>query len=288
MSAANPVPPQPGMRDVHVPPGGFAYLRSLAARRAYILEPLITLTWAAAATEIQARQMTSVLGNLWHLLNPLLQIGVYYLIFGVVLGVDRGDDYFAFLSIGLFMFLFTQRATIAGANSIANNKGLLNAFSFPRALLPVTSTLTEMFANIGPFLVMFLIAVLSGVTPDVRWLFFAPLVVVQMVFNIGASLVAARAGSTVRDFSNLLPFVFRILLYGSGVLFDVERYVDDASYGWIFDLNPVYCVVTLARWSILGGDFQAGLAVVLAGWTVAIGVAGLAWFRAGEGNYGRE
>lgn len=268
------------MRDVHVPPGNIAYLRSLVDRRDYVVY--------SAATEIQARQMTSVLGNLWHLLNPLLQIGVYYLIFGVVLGVDRGDDYFAFLSIGLFMFLFTQRATIAGASSIANNKGLLNAFSFPRALLPVTSTLTEMFASIGPFAVMFVIAMLSGVTPDLRWLCLVPLVVVQLVFNVGASLAAARAGSTVRDFTNLLPFVFRILLYGSGVLFDVERYVDGSTYGWLFDINPVYCVVTLARWSILGGDFRPELAGVLVAWSLAIGAAGLAWFRAGEGNYGRE
>lgn len=268
------------MRDVHIPPGNLAYLRSLIERRDYMVY--------SAATEMQSRQMTSVLGNLWHLLNPLLQIGVYYLIFGVVLSVDRGEDYFAFLSIGLFVFLFTQRATIAGANSIANNKGLLNAFSFPRALLPVTTTLTEMFANIGPFVVMFVIAAISGVAPDPRWLLLVPLIAMQLVFNLGASLVAARAGSAVRDFSNLLPFIFRILLYMSGVLFDVDRYVGDKSYGWIFHANPVYCIVTLARWCILGGDFRPELVATLAGWTIAIAAAGLVWFRAGEGNYGRE
>ncbi len=103
------------MLDVHVPPGNVAYFRSVWDRRDYMMY--------SASNELQSRQMTSVLGNLWHLLNPLLQIGVYFLVFGVVLGVNRGDNYFAFLSIGIFVFGFTQRSTMSGRARSRTTRG---------------------------------------------------------------------------------------------------------------------------------------------------------------------
>lgn len=268
------------MWDVHIPPGNISYFKSLWARRQYMLY--------SASNEVRSRQMTSLLGNIWHLLNPMLQIGVYFLIFGVVLGLDRGENYFVFLSIGIFIFGFTQRSTISGANSITSNKGLLNAFSFPRALLPVTSTLTEAIATLSPIVVMYAIALFSGFRPSAQWLLLLPLLALQLLFNLGSALVAARATTSVRDISQLLPFVFRLLFYASGVLFNVDRYTSGKSYSWLFDLNPVYCLVTLARWTIMGGEFRADLLAVLVVWSGVIAVFGLVWFRSGEGSYGRD
>lgn len=268
------------MWDVHVPPGNVAYFRSVWNRRDYMMY--------SASNELQSRQMTSVLGNLWHLLNPLLQIGVYFLVFGVILGVNRGENYFTFLSIGIFVFGFTQRSTMSGASSITNNKGLLSAFSFPRALLPVTSTLTEAMATISPVVVIYIVALASGITPSLRWLALLPLLGVQLVFNFGCALMAARATNSVRDLTQVLPFVFRILLYVSGVLFDVRLYAEGKGYEWLFQLNPIFCIVTLTRWSVLGGDFPAKSLAVFIVWSVVASVGGLLWFRAGEGSYGRE
>ena len=110
----------------------------------------------------------------------------------------------------------------------------------------------------------------------------------QLLFNFGCALVAARATESVRDISNLLPFIFRLLLYASGVLFNVDKYTDGKGYAWVFELNPIYEIVTLTRWSILGGEFQPKLLLAFLGWAGFMSVAGLAWFRAGEGRYGRE
>ncbi len=273
-------PPHAAMWDVHVPPGNIRYLRSIWARRQYV--------WYSASNELRSRQMNSILGNLWHLLNPLLQIAVYFVVFGVVLEVDRGENYFTFLSVGIFVFSFTQRSTTAGASSISNNKGLLNAFSFPRALLPVTSTTTEAMATISPIIVIYVVALTTGAEPSWTWLLLVPLMVPQLVFNFGCALVAARATESVRDITNLLPFIFRLLLYASGVLFNVDKYTEGKGYAWVFELNPIYEIVTLTRWTILGGEFQPKLLLAFLGWAAFMSVAGLAWFRAGEGSYGRE
>lgn len=255
-------------------------MAAMWSRRSYI--------WYVARSTLREKQMNSVLGNLWHLLNPMLQIGVYYLIFGLVLEVDRGvDNFITFLTIGTLTFTFGQRSTLSGAKAIVSNTGLIQAVGFPRAILPVTSTLTETLSMLPSFLVIGVAAVVTGETPSPRWLLLVPTMAVLAVFNMGAAMYAARATSIVRDVQQILPFVFRILLYASGVLFNATTYAD-GGYRLLFVLNPFYAFITIARWTILGGDIAASLFISVGLWTIAIIVTGFFWFRAGEASYGRS
>jgi teichoic acid transport system permease protein len=269
-----------GLRDVHIPSGLRPYVAAMWSRRSYV--------WYVARSTLREKQMNSVLGNIWHLLNPLLQIAVYYVIFGVVLEVDRGvDNFITFLAIGTLAFTFCQRSTLSGASSIVKNLGLIRAVEFPRAVLPFTSTLTETLSMLPSFLVIGVVAVVTGETPSPRWLLLIPVMGVLAIFNLGAALYAARATSVVRDVQQILPFVFRILLYASGVLFSAAEYAE-GSYRWFFTLNPVYAFLTIARWTILGSDVSPSLLLSAGIWTVVLTVTGFLWFRAGEASYGRS
>lgn len=283
MGAALPTPASAaGLRDVHESQRVRPYIQALWQRRGYI--------WFVAVSELRSRQMTSVLGNLWHLLNPMLQIAVYYFIFGVFLdNVNRGvDNYILFLTIGVFVFADTQRATTSGSASIINNRGVLQAIHFPRALLPITSTITETLATAPSIIMVYAVAVLTGESPHVRWLLLPVVVGLQFVFNLGAALVAARATTHFNDVQQILPFVFRILLYLSGVIFSVEAFARGRSYGWIFETNPIYSFISVARWSILGGSLKPTWIIGAVLWTLASVVIGFLWFRAAEDVYGRE
>ena len=269
-----------GLRDVHIPSGLRPYVAAMWSRRSYV--------WYVARSTLREKQMNSVLGNIWHLLNPLLQIAVYYVIFGVVLEVDRGvDNFITFLAIGTLAFTFCQRSTLSGAGSIVKNLGLIRAVEFPRAVLPFTSTLTETLSMLPSFLVIGVVAVVTGETPSPRWLLLIPVMGLLAIFNLGAALYAARATSVVRDVQQILPFVFRILLYASGVLFSAAEYAE-GSYRWFFTLNPVYAFLTIARWTILGSDVSPSLLLSAGIWTVVLTVTGFLWFRAGEASYGRS
>jgi len=269
-----------GLRDVHIASGLAPYVAAMWSRRSYV--------WYVARSTLREKQMNSVLGNIWHLLNPMLQIAVYYVIFGVVLEVDRGvDNFITFLAIGTLAFTFCQRSTLSGASSIVKNLGLIRAVEFPRAVLPFTSTLTETLSMLPSFLVIGVVAVVTGETPSPRWLLLIPAMGVLAVFNLGAALYAARATSVVRDVQQILPFVFRILLYASGVLFSAAEYAE-GSYRWFFTLNPVYAFLTIARWTVLGSDVSPSLLLSAGIWTIAITVTGFLWFRAGEASYGRS
>lgn len=272
----------PALRDVHESARLIPYLRETWQRRGYV--------WYVSMQELRSRQITNVLGNLWHLLNPLLTIGVYYLIFGLLIETDRGvDNFFAFLTIGLFIFQFTQKATIDGAKSIVSNTGLLKGIKFPRVILPVSSTLTEFIASLSTFGLMFVIVLLSGESPRLTWLLFPVMLGVQLLFNLGAAMVAARLTTHFRDTTQVLPFVFRLLLYGSGVIYNVDAYVTDhPQVDALFTLNPMYCFLTIGRWTISGGDLDPVIVLTCLGWTAVMLVGGFAWFRAAEDRYARN
>ena len=270
----------PELRDAHESDKLVPYLRDLWSRRSYIRY--------VAFSEMRSRQINTVLGNFWHLLNPALAIGVYYVIFGLLLKVDRGvDNFILFLTVGIFVFQYTQRSTIDGAKSIVGNIGLLKAIKFPRAMLPVTSTVTETLTSLPTFIVVFAVALLTGQSPRASWLLLPAVLAVQFVFNMGASMVAARATTHFLDTTQILPFAFRLLLYGSGVIFSADAYAS-SEYSWIFTINPIYGLVTIARWCVMGGGLDLELIPIVIGWTIAIAVGGFLWFRAAEERYARD
>ena len=256
------------------------YLRDIWHRRFYIRY--------VAQSELKSRQITSVLGNLWHLLNPLLQIGVFFLFFGLVLDTKRGvDNFLGYLAIGIFVYSYTQKSVMAGGKSLAKYRGLIRIVSFPRATMPLTTTATEAFATIPPYLVMLFVALATGERPGFEWLLVVPVFVVQTIFNAGLAMIAARSVSHVPDVQQVLPFVFRLGFYFSGVLFNVTAYVDGKSYELLFRLNPLYCFLEIYRGALLAGSSIDWVLVATAvAWSLASIVFGLWWFRRAEDTYG--
>jgi teichoic acid transport system permease protein len=258
------------------------YLKELWRRREYAIEvPLGNL---------RAAHMNTLLGNIWHVLNPLMLVGVYYLVFGILLPrVSEGtENYIAFLTIGVFVFRFTQSSVQQAAGSIVDNSNLIRSIHFPRALLPI-SVLVEQILLLSPSMIVTLvIVVLTGEQPHWSWLWLPAVFFLQSMFNLGAGFIAARVTDTFRDFQNVLPYVFRILVYVSGVLFSIEAIAP--SHPWALELsywNPAYAYITLARGSIFGSASPTEVVVSAVLWAVVALVLGFYYFRAAESTYGR-
>jgi teichoic acid transport system permease protein len=269
-----------GLMDVRAKQPVGRYLADVWNRREYILRVPID--------DLRSKNFDTVLGNLWHLLNPLLLIGVYFLVFGVILGVDRGvDNFVAFLAVGILTYQFTQKSAMQGAKSIVDNEGLIRSLQFPRAILPMSSVLGELLAHGPALIVMFAVAAATGATLSPLWLlvplFLVPL---QFLFNVGLAFFTARATDAFRDVENVLPFVFRIAFYMSGILYSVEAMVPDA-YRVLFALNPIYCFASLARVLVISDPFNPTLLVSALIWTALLVTIGFMVFRAGELSYGR-
>ena len=87
--------------------------------------------------------------------TPLINAGVYFLIFGIILDTRRGmDNFIGYLCIGLFIFTYTQNVVSAAVQSISGQLGLVRALQFPRASLPIAMTLVQLQNLIGSMIVL--------------------------------------------------------------------------------------------------------------------------------------
>ena len=256
-----------------------AYLQELWLRRDFMIRvPL---------EELRAQNAHTLLGGIWLILNPLLQVGVYFLVFGVIMPIDRGvDDYLMFLTIGVFVFFYSQRIISEAARSVVVNLGLIRTLRFPRATLPLSATVGQTMAFIPALTVMAAVVAAHSAWPHPRWLLIPALLALQIAFSLGAGFLAARYNHTYRDLENLLPFVFRLAFYVSGVLYSVDHYIDSTLGRAVFLANPFYCFVTVWRW-VLAGTPAAGEVWVATGvWSTVTLLAGFSLFRARETTYG--
>ena len=243
----------------------------------------------AAMSNLRTQQMDTVLGNVWHLLNPALQIVVYYIVFGLILGTDRGvDNFLPFLAIGIFAFQYMRKAIVGAARSLIRNRGLIQSIAFPRATLPLAVTVSEAAAFLAPAVVMLIVAVSTGETPEVRWLLIGPIFALQTLFVAGAAFIAARITFYFRDFENILDFLFRMAFYFSGVLFLVDRFVTNETARAIADLNPLLGFISLYRWAVMGIPVSSTLTVAAIAWAAVTPVVGYVWFQRRERDFGRE
>jgi len=239
-----------GLKQTAVRPPLRGYAAELWQRR-YFISGFATARNIAMYTEAR-------LGQLWQVLTPLLNAGVYYLIFGVLLSTSRGvPDYISFLVTGIFVFNFTQRAFITSSQVIRETLPLIRALYFPRACLPLGYVLIELQQLILSFAVLFVIISIAGEPPTPYWLLIFPILALQSIFNVGAGLILARWGAGFDDVSQLLPFIVRTWLYVSGVLFSLQSLslkkplVDHPTIAYLLQINPAAVYITLVRYALL-------------------------------------
>ncbi|MGW0531250.1 ABC transporter permease [Streptomyces sp. NPDC003032] len=269
-------------------PGLFEYVRQLWGRRHFIL--------AFSQAKLTAQYSQAKLGQLWQVATPLLNALVYFLIFGLILGADRGmprEVYVPFLVTGVFVFTFTQSSVMAGVRAIAGNLGLVRALHFPRASLPISFSLQQLQQLLFSMIVLFVIMIGFGSYPKLSWLLIVPVLVLQFLFNTGLAMIMARLGSKTPDLAQLMPFVMRTWMYASGVMFSIPVMLRDKP-AWIADIlqwNPAAIYMDLMRFALIDGYGSKNLPphvwAVAGGWAVLLAVGGFVYFWKAEERYGR-
>jgi teichoic acid transport system permease protein len=229
-----------GLRPSAAQPSIPAYLRQLWRRVQFIV--------AFATARNIAMYTEARLGQLWQVLTPLLNAGVYFLIFGLLLKINRGvPNYLGFVVAGVFIFNFTQRSVISTSTVMTDSLDLIRALHFPRASLPLAYVMIEFQQMLLSMVVLVPILLLTGEPVTWRWLLVIPALLLQTIFNVGMGLFAARLGSQLNDFSQLLPFLMRTWLYVSGVIFSIPTVSSNAKVVAALELNPAALYITLTR-----------------------------------------
>jgi teichoic acid transport system permease protein len=262
------------------------YVRQLWGRRHFIV--------AYSVARLTAQYTNARLGQIWNVLTPMFNAAVYFLIFGVLMGQNRGiDNFLAYLVIGIFVFNFTQSAILAGTRSISDNLGLIRALHFPRACLPISITLIQLQQLLYSLIVLVSIVLMTGEPVRMRWVLIIPALLLQCVFNIGCAMFVARLGSEVTDVAQLMPFLLRTWMYLSGVMYSIAK-VKQHLPGFsalILELNPAAVYIDLMRYALMSSVTAEQLPhhvwFAALGWALVVGVGGFVFFWKAEERYGR-
>lgn len=274
---------QPALRPINADPGTRAYLRQMWERR--------HLAIAIPIEELRVSHQNTFLGNVWHLGNPLLTVGVYYIIFGQILNTSRGvDNFLLWVTVGVFAYHLTSGTVLAGAKSISRNQGLMRSLRFPRALLPVSVTFEKILTFGFELLAVVAVALITGEGVSARWLMLPFVVVVHSAMNLGGAFITARLNDSFQDIEQVIPFLFRLGTYVSGVMIPIEVFTSRGIPPLIqraLELNPVAAILALYRWVFLGLPVDPTAVMRSLAFSALLLIVGFRFFRAAEWRYGR-
>ncbi|WP_243057951.1 ABC transporter permease [Nocardioides sp. SR21] len=210
-------------------------------RRRYLLRMLVQ-------REISARYQGSFLGLLWSYINPLSQLFIYWFVMGKIM--NRGTENFAIhVFCGLIIVQFFIETFNAGTRSIVRNKGLVQKMAVPREMFPVASMLVS-FYHMGPQLVILtIISLISGWTPNPEYL--AGVVLAMMIIALlgtSLALMFSVANVFLRDVSSFVSILTNFVRFGVPMIY--PYILVDARFGWFaqfYLLNPIADAVLLMQ-----------------------------------------
>lgn len=258
------------------------YLRDLWRRREFAVY--------LGLGNLKAKNASTALGLVWWVLNPLLLGAVYFIVFGLFFQRERPAEFLSYLLSGMFVFHFTSQALTGGANSILSNARLLVNLRFPRLILPISALIESGVGFLASLGVFYAITLPLGQSVLGYRLIYLPFVLaIHLLFNLGLACLTARLAVPFRDINNLIPYVNRIWLYLSPVIWQLsflDRAGDMAVR--IVQLNPMYHIIGLYRSVLFNTPIHASDLRWSIGSALAFCIVGTALFIRYEGHIVRH
>jgi len=217
VTASSEVPSS--FRSSAIRPGPLALIRigvteTLSRRRliAYLIRADLKKTGA-----------DTLLGNLWWVLDPLLQMLVYYVLVGIILGRGRYEDYPLFIFTAILPWKWFTETIQGGTGSVLTAERLIKQIYFPKLVLPLAASASSVVSfafGLLPLIALMLLAYPTRITP---WLLLIPVVaVVQAAFGLSIAIAVGAINVFYRDIGNISRHVLRFWFYLSPTLYSVE------------------------------------------------------------------
>jgi lipopolysaccharide transport system permease protein len=239
------------------------------------------LWWQFTVRSVESRYRGSYLGILWAVINPMLLLSIYFVVFGLIFGghfrdqkVESLKDYAMAMFLGLTLYQLLAETLGASPLLITGNSNLVKKVVFPLEILPLAQA-GGLWFNLAIGLVLalggWLVIGNSFTLVGLLWL---PVILVPLLMlSAGLAWLFAALGVFYRDLAQAMPFVAQVIMYSSAVFYPVSRITGPL---WlVLRWNPFLQTVVLAReavlWNLpinlraLGYTYAAGIASMIIG-----------------------
>jgi lipopolysaccharide transport system permease protein/teichoic acid transport system permease protein len=280
-------------RSSSVRPGPLALIRlgiteTLSRRRliAYLVR-----------ADLKKKGADTLLGNVWWVVDPLLQMLVYWLLVGVILARGAYPDYPLFLFAAILPWKWFASTIQDGVHAVAGQERLIKQIYFPKLVLPVAASMAGVVNFAFGLIPLFALLVLLYASHISPWLLALPLVAaVQLLFTTGLSIIVSAANVFYRDIANLSRHVLRFWFYLSPVLYGtdaVSRLSEshptlEPIVAVMFAINPMAHILTAYRDLIYYGRAPNWVSLlVIAGISLVVLALSILFFKRVEPSFAK-
>ncbi len=203
--------------------------------------------------DIKALYAQTILGFMWAILQPLIQIVLFSIIFGKIAKVSSdGVPYILFSSVAIVPWTYIAQAMTQSSQSLIQGVNLLGKVYFPRLIFPITPILSRLIDFWISVIIILGVMFYFRVAPTWNLLFFPLFFMMMMLIPAGVGLWLASLAIRFRDVKHAMIFCIRILMYTAPIVYSASTMPE--KYRILYSLNPIVGVIEGYRACLLGGQ----------------------------------
>ncbi|MFN2304744.1 MAG: ABC transporter permease [Anaerolineales bacterium] len=244
-------------------------------------ELLYFLTWR----DIKVRYKQTALGAAWAILQPLLTMVLFSVVFGYFAGLpSEGIPYPVFTLTALLPWQLFAYALTQSSTSLVNDKNLITKIYFPRLVIPLSSVLSALLDFAITLLLLVAMLLIYRIPLTWRLLTLPLFILFALVTAMSVSLWLSALNVQYRDVRYTLPFLTQFWMYATPIAYSAT--IVPERFRWLYSLNPMTGVVEGFRWALLGTESLIGLPILISVLAIiAILVGGVVYFKRMEDSF---
>ncbi len=205
------------------------------------------LTWR----DIKVLYAQTILGFIWAILQPLIQILIFTIIFGKVAKLStEGIPYFLFSTVAIIPWNYMSQAMSQSSQSLVTYQMMLGKIYFPRLVFPITPVLARLLDFAISILIIVSVMLFYRIQPSWNLLFLPLFMIMMMAVPAGAGMWLSALAIRFRDVKFAMPFVVRMLVYSAPIVYSASTIPE--KYRILYSLNPIVGVIEGFRACLLG------------------------------------
>ena len=201
--------------------------------------------------DIKALYAQTILGFSWAILQPLVQIVIFTIVFGKVAKLSTdGIPYILFASVAIIPWTYMSQSMTGSSQSLVGGQNLLGKVYFPRLIFPITPILSKLVDFGISMSIILAVSIYYRVLPTWNLLLFPLFFVLMMSIAAGVGMWLSAMAIRFRDVKHAMPFAIRMLMYSAPIVYSASSIPE--TYRTIYSLNPITSVIEGFRACLLG------------------------------------
>ncbi|MGK0553094.1 ABC transporter permease [Macrococcus capreoli] len=213
-----------------------------------------------AQFQLKISNHDNYLGLAWEIINPLIQIGVYYFVFGLGIRGSRevdGIPFIYWMLVGICMWFFINQGILEGTKSIGMKFNQVAKMNFPLSTIPSYILMSKFYGHLLLLTIVIILCALSGITPTIYILQLLLIVPFVFLFALSVTLITSTLAVLIRDTQMMVQSILRIIFYVSSILWPIHESHNETMQfvATVVKANPIYFFAESYRAAILNHEW---------------------------------